>query len=169
MLAFSYRTTYELDITVTRCCNNYGPRQHDEKLIPTIFRTLHQGKKIPVYGDGKNMREWIFVSDHAKALLEILHIENATSLYNIWGEKRYENIELIRKIIKHLVNVNERYDRGYLITNYIEFVADRPGHDLCYKMESIYNNIDSLKTQINFDDGIIKTLLYYKSKYEKKD
>jgi dTDP-glucose 4,6-dehydratase len=169
MLAFSYRTTYELDITVTRCCNNYGPRQHDEKLIPTIFRTLHKGKKIPVYGDGKNMREWIFVSDHAKALLEILHIENARSLYNIWGEKRYENIELIRKIIKHLVNVNERYDRGYLITNYIEFVADRPGHDLCYKMESIYNNIDSLKTQINFDDGIIKTLLYYKSKYEKKD
>lgn len=169
MLAFSYRTTYDLDITVTRCCNNYGPRQHDEKLIPTIFRTLHYDKKVPVYGDGKNLREWIYVSDHAKALLEILHIENSKSLYNIWGAERFQNIDLIKKIIKHLINVNERYDRGYLIDNYIEYVADRPGHDLCYKMSSYYNNIKSLKNQINFDDGIIKTLIYYKSKYEKKD
>jgi len=169
MLAFSYRSTFGLDITVTRCCNNYGPRQHNEKLIPTIFRTLHQGKKVPVYGDGTNMREWIYVSDHAKAILEILYIEDSKSLYNIWGAERFQNIDLIRKIIKHLINVDERYDRGYLISNYIEYVTDRPGHDLCYKMESIYNNIETLKNQINFDDGIIKTLSYYKSKYEKKD
>jgi dTDP-glucose 4,6-dehydratase len=119
MLAFSYRSTFGLDITVTRCCNNYGPRQHNEKLIPTIFRTLHQGKKVPVYGDGTNMREWIYVSDHAKAILEILYIEDSKSLYNIWGAERFQNIDLIRKIIKHLINVDERYDRGYLISNYI--------------------------------------------------
>jgi dTDP-glucose 4,6-dehydratase len=169
VLAFSYRTTYGLDITVTRCCNNYGPRQHNEKLIPTIFRTLHQGKKVPVYGDGTNLREWIYVSDHAKALIEILYIEDAKSVYNIWGKERFKNIDLIRKIIKHLVNINERYDRGYLISNYIDYVADRPGHDLCYKMGSIYNKIETLKNQIDFDDGIIKTLEYYRLKYEKKD
>jgi dTDP-glucose 4,6-dehydratase len=169
VLALSYRNTYNLDITVTRCCNNYGPRQHDEKLIPTIFRTLHRGKKVPIYGDGSNIREWIYVTDHAKALIEALYIENSRPVYNIWGEERYQNIDLVRKIVKRLVNINERYDRGTLMSNYVEFVSDRPGHDLCYKMSSIFDDITTLKEQNNFNDGILKTLLYYKSKYEKEN
>jgi len=169
VLALSYRNTYNLDITVTRCCNNYGPRQHDEKLIPTIFRTLHRGKKVPIYRDGSNIREWIYVTDHAKALIEALYIENSKTVYNIWGAERYQNIDLVRKIVKRLVNINERYDRGTLMSNYVEFVADRPGHDLCYKMSSIYDDITTLKEQNNFNDGILKTLLYYKSKYEKEN
>ena len=169
VLALSYKNTYNLNITVTRCCNNYGPRQHSEKLIPTIFRTLHTGKSVPVYGDGSNIREWIYVVDHAKALIEILYKKDAKSVYNIYGEKRYQNIDLIRKIVKQLITISEHYDRGTLLSNYVEYVSDRPGHDLCYKMSSIYDDIKSLKEQNNFKDGIIKTLLYYKSKYEEKN
>lgn len=169
VLALSYKNTYNLNITVTRCCNNYGPRQHCEKLIPTIFRTLHTGKSVPVYGDGSNIREWIYVVDHAKALLEILYKKDAKPIYNIYGAKRYQNIDLIRKIIKQLISINEHYDRGSLLSNYVEFVSDRPGHDLCYKMSSIYNDVKSLENQNNFNDGIIETLLYYRSKYAKKN
>lgn len=169
VLALSYKNTYGLDITITRCCNNYGPRQHSEKLIPTIFKTLHCGKLVPVYGDGSNIREWIYVTDHAKALIEILYKQNAESVYNIYGDKRYQNIELIHEIIKQLILISKHYDRGGILSNYVKFVSDRPGHDLCYKMTSIYDNVESLKTQTNFSVGIIKTLLYYKSKYAKKD
>jgi dTDP-glucose 4,6-dehydratase len=169
VLALSYKNTYNLDITVTRCCNNYGPHQHEEKLIPTIFRSLHQGRKVPVYGDGKNIREWIYVSDHAKALIEILKKKESKPVHNIYGVNRYTNIDLIREIIKCLINLNERYDRGSILSDYIQFVADRPGHDLCYKMSSIYDDVESLKKQNSFDDGIFKTLLYYKLKYEKKN
>jgi dTDP-glucose 4,6-dehydratase len=167
MLAYSYRNTYGLDITVTRCCNNYGPRQHDEKLIPTIFRTLLKGEKIPVYGDGTNLREWIYVADHARALIEILYTKNSNCLYNIWGIKRFQNIDLIRNIIERLTNIDKRYDRGFSIENYVDFVKDRLGHDLCYKMESVFR-VEALRNQISFDDGIIKTLTYYKNKYEKE-
>jgi dTDP-glucose 4,6-dehydratase len=169
VLALSYRNTYKSDITVTRCCNNYGPRQHSEKLIPTIFRTLHTGKSVPVYGDGSNIREWIYVVDHAKALLEILYKKDAKSIYNIYGAKRYQNIDLIRKIVKQLISISEHYDRGSLLSNYVEFVADRPGHDLCYKMSSIYDDLNTLKHQKKFNSGLIETLLYYKEKHEKKD
>jgi dTDP-glucose 4,6-dehydratase len=169
VLALSYRNTYKSDITVTRCCNNYGPRQHSEKLIPTVLRTLHDGKKVPVYGNGENIREWIYVTDHAKALLEILHKENCNPVYNIYGKHRVQNIKLINDIIVELINIDKKYSRGYEIEDYVEFVADRPGHDLCYKMSSIYDDLDTLKHQKKFNSGLIETLLYYKEKHEKKD
>jgi dTDP-glucose 4,6-dehydratase len=169
VLALSYRNTYKANITVTRCCNNYGPRQHSEKLIPTVIQTLHGGKKIPVYGNGENIREWIYVTDHAKALIEILHKENSNSVYNIYGYRRIQNIKLINEIIVELINRDKKYSRGYEIEDYVEFVADRPGHDLCYKMSSIYDDIAALKQQENFNAGLAKTISYYKSKYEKKD
>lgn len=169
VLALSYRNTYNTNITVTRCCNNYGPRQHGEKLIPTIMRTLSQGKKIPVYGEGKNMREWIYVTDHAKALIEVLYMVDSKPIYNIWGVARLQNIKLINEIVVELINIDKKYSRGYEIEDYVEFVTDRPGHDLCYKMFSIYNDIKVLRAQNNFKDGIIKTLLYYKCKYEEKN
>ena len=169
VLALSYRNTYKADITVTRCCNNYGPRQHSEKLIPTVLHTLHKGKKVPVYGNGENIREWIYVTDHAKALIEILHKENSNPIYNIYGKHRVQNIKLINDIIVELINIDKKYSRGYEIEDYVEFVADRPGHDLCYKMSSIYDDLNTLKHQKKFNSGLIETLLYYKEKHEKKD
>lgn len=168
VLALSYRNTYNTDITVTRCCNNYGPRQHDEKLIPTVLRTLLSGKKVPVYGNGENMREWIFVIDHAKALIEVLYMSNSKPIYNIYGKRREQNLKLITSIIEE-INIDSKHSKGYEIEDYVEFVADRPGHDLCYKMSSIYNDIDALRHQENFNTGLAKTISYYKLKYEKKD
>ena len=164
VLALSYKNTYGLDITVTRCCNNYGPRQHDEKLIPTVICSLVTGKKIPVYGNGQNIREWIYAKDHAKAIIEALFV-GTKSVYNIYGTERYDNIGLINKIIETLIQHDTKYDRGSAIDNYIEYVADRPGHDLCYKMSSIYDDIYSLKNQIDFNKGIKETIVHYVDKY----
>jgi dTDP-glucose 4,6-dehydratase len=164
VLALSYKNTYGLDITVTRCCNNYGPKQHDEKLIPTVIRSLVTGKKIPVYGNGQNIREWIYAKDHAKAIIEALYI-GTKSVYNIYGTERYDNIGLINKIIETLIKHDTKYDRGSAIDSYIEYVADRPGHDLCYKMASIYDDIYSLKNQIDFNKGIKETIVHYVDKY----
>lgn len=165
VLALSYKNTYNMDITVTRCCNNYGSRQHDEKLIPTVIRTLLYGKKVPVYGNGENIREWIYVTDHAKALIEILHKSAPELIYNIYGNSRSQNLHLIKIIVKELKKIDSKYDRGEEIESYIEFVTDRPGHDLCYKMSSNYDSINILKKQENFDSSLVKTILYYKSKY----
>lgn len=166
MLALSYRNTYNTNITVTRCCNNYGPRQHNEKLIPTIFRTLCKGDKVPVYGNGDNIREWIYVEDHAKALVEALFIEEPKPVYNIYGSKRYKNIEIISLIVDRLKEIDPKYSRQGDLTAYIEYVKDRPGHDLCYKIDSIYRDLKSLTTQKSFLSGIDETLEYYKFKYE---
>lgn len=160
MLAFSYRNTYNLDITVTRCCNNYGPRQHNEKLIPTIINSIISDRKIPVYGDGTNIREWIYVEDHAKAILEALHKPNARELYNIYGTQTMSNIDLIRIIVDQLVDLYPQYKRDNF-SDYIKFVEDRKGHDFKYAMSSIYDDLISLKHQNNFFDGIKSTLLYY--------
>lgn len=162
MLAFSYRNTYNLDITVTRCCNNYGPRQHSEKLIPTIIRSIVEGKQVPVYGDGQNIREWIYVTDHAHALIEILHKQSARRLYNIYGITTISNLVIIDTIIDALIELYPQYKRDSK-ESYIKFVKDRDGHDFKYAMSSIYDEVDSLKHQNNFNEGIITTLLYYMS------
>jgi dTDP-glucose 4,6-dehydratase len=169
VLALSYKTTYNMNVTVTRCCNNYGPRQHCEKLIPTVLRTLLNGKKVPVYGNGKNIREWIYVADHAKALIEILHKSESKPVYNIYGRHREQNIRLVNEIVVELIKIDNKYSKGYEIEDYVEFVADRPGHDLCYKMSSKYADITSLENQEKFNAGLLKTILYYKAKYEKED
>ena len=166
LLSLSYRNTYKLNIVVTRCCNNYGPRQHSEKLIPTILEKLTRGKKIPIYGNGKNIREWIYVGDHARALVEICHKKNNVPVYNIYGKLRYENLELVEAILREInkLDITPLYDLD--LKEFVEFVDDRPGHDLCYKMSSIYGDVDSLKNQTNFADGILNTLDYYLAKYK---
>ncbi len=167
VLALSYRTTYDLDITVTRCCNNYGPRQHDEKLIPTIIKSLINGKKIPVYGKGDNVREWIYVGDHAKALVELCFSDYSQQIYNIYGVTRQVNISLINHIVTMLIDMDSKYIREG--NSYIEFVKDRPGHDKCYKMSTLYTDIKTLTKQMTFSSGLLKTLLYYKERYEKEN
>lgn len=169
VLSLSYKNTYNMNITVTRCCNNYGPRQHGEKLIPTVIKMLVNGQRVPVYGDGLNIREWIYVSDHAKALVEICNKNDPESVYNIYGSQRKQNIELIQEIIEVLKVIDSKYDRGGEISDYVEFVTDRPGHDLCYKMQTKYDDVMALKDQEKFSDGLTSTILYYKQKYEKEN
>lgn len=160
MLAFSYRNTYNLNITVTRCCNNYGPRQHSEKLIPTVINSIENNKKIPVYGNGLNIREWIYVVDHAEAIVEILHDHNR-KLYNIYGVKTVTNIDIITSIIEIYSKINSEH-KQLSIEDYIEYVEDRKGHDFKYAMSTIYSNeVKSLLSQNNFTDGLLATLLYY--------
>ena len=154
----SYITTYGLNASITRCCNNYGPRQHNEKLIPTVIRSLSQGQYIPVYGKGDNIREWIHARDHAKAIIEVLHKEDAAELYNIPGCAEFTNLELIDQIIETVVAKAPRYRRQ----EYIKFVDDRAGHDFKYAI-STKHNLDAVADQQKFD--LSETVDCYLYKY----
>jgi dTDP-glucose 4,6-dehydratase len=164
-IALSYRNTYKLCITVTRCCNNYGPRQHNEKLIPTIIKSVVSGKKVPIYGNGSNIREWIYVTDHAKAIIEILHCHNYNPVYNIFGKERLTNLEITKQIISELVNLAPEYNTHDNLDDYITFVEDRKGHDFRYAMDTNYTDVMALDYQNSFHDGILSTLEYYLHKY----
>ena len=149
LIALSYSTTYNTNVSITRCCNNYGPRQHTEKLIPTVITSLKKGKKIPVYGDGKNVREWIHVIDHAKAIIEVLFNGEQGEVYNIPGSCELSNLELIERIVKAAKGSNTN------VQDYIEYVQDRAGHDFRYslttkhKLSAVANQRD-----FNLDDTI---------------
>jgi dTDP-glucose 4,6-dehydratase len=153
LIAKAYHETYGMDIITTRCCNNYGPYQHGEKFIPTILRSLNNGDKIPVYGNGFNIREWIYVEDHNKSVLEIAEIGISGEVYNIGSGIERDNIQLITNIIDVI------YGRGDKFLDYVTFVEDRKGHDFRYA-------IKSLKYSREFDitpymDGLRKTIKYY--------
>ena len=160
LLVQSYVTTYGLNASITRCCNNYGPRQHNEKLIPTVIRSLAQGQYIPVYGKGDNIREWIHARDHAKAIIEVLHKEDAAELYNIPGSAEFTNLELIDQIIETVVDKEPRYRRQ----EYIKFVEDRAGHDFKYAI-STKHNLDAVANQQKFN--LSETVDCYLAKYLK--
>lgn len=157
MIALSYRSTYGLDITVTRCCNNYGPRQDKEKLIPTVINSIVSGEKIPVYGNGENIREWIYVVDHARAIIYTLHHLSAVKVYNIWGVEEMSNLTIIQRIIEVIETLYPQYTRKD--GKYVKFVKDRQGHDFRYAMSSLYDDIETLNTQITFKQGIEYTII----------
>lgn len=122
----AYRNTHQLQVTITRCANNFGPKQSAEKLIPTIIRSVLANKPIPVYGDGSNIREWIYVDNHASSILKIVEKDNPEhKIYNIGGES-HTNINLVKSILG-LMGKNE---------DSIQFVRDRPGHDFRYSVDS---------------------------------
>ena len=125
----SYNVTYDTDCIITRCTNNYGPLQFPEKFIPKIILLASQQKKIPVYGNGKNMRDWIFVEDHCEAILKILDKGKSQQSYNISAHNNISNIEIVKKILTMMNCSNDL----------IEFVDDRPGHDLRYGLNSFKN------------------------------
>jgi len=157
LIALSFKETYNMDIVVTRCCNNYGERQFDEKFIPTIVRSIVRGVKIPVYGTGENVREWIYVKDHAKALIELaLDTHTPESIYNIPGKKLLSNLELI----KHIVSIIEKKYVQYKKDNYVTHVEDRLAHDFCYMLESKYK-LNALKNQEEFNDALERTVDYF--------
>ena len=153
-LVNSYVLTYDCDCIITRCTNNYGPRQFPEKLIPKTILLAKHNKKIPVYGDGKNIRDWLFVDDHCDAILQALLNGKTGESYNISAGNEVDNLTIVNKILSIMDKPSDL----------IEFVEDRPGHDLRYSLDSskIRNELGwSPKTK--FEDSIVKTTSWYLS------
>ena len=148
----SYNTTFDTDCIITRCTNNYGPMQFPEKLIPKTIILASQRKKIPVYGNGKNIRDWLFVVDHCKAILNILEKGKSKQSYNISADNYVNNITIVEKILSKMD----------LSSELIEFVDDRPGHDLRYGLDSskIRNELN-WSHSVDFDSGLEKTIDWY--------
>jgi dTDP-glucose 4,6-dehydratase len=158
LVALSYHHTYGLDVLVTRCCNNYGPHQHTEKFIPTIINCLNRGKTIPVYCNGLNVREWIYVDDHNKSILEITQEGKSGGIYNIGSGVEMNNLEMISHILS-IFGLNDD------IPNYINFVNHRKGHDFRYSL--ISNNYNRSFKLMSFKEGIKKTVDFYRANHIK--
>jgi len=152
LLANSYYTTYGSDVIITRCTNNYGPRQFAEKLIPKTIILASKDMKIPIYGKGTNIRDWIYVDDHCNAVLMTLLNGKAGESYNISANNEIDNLTVVRKILE-IMNKSE---------DLIDFVEDRPGHDFRYSMDSKKIS-DELgwRVKSNFDYGLRKTIQWY--------
>lgn len=154
LMANAYWRTYKTPVIVTHSCNFYGAYQYPEKLIPLFVTNLLENKKIPVYGEGNQFREWIFTEDHCRAIDAILHKGEAGEVYNIGTRNRKANIEITKFILNYLGKDE----------SYIEHVADRPGHDFGYAV-----NPDKLigklgwKPETNFEDGLAETIEWYKN------
>lgn len=148
----AYHNTYDLPTIITNCSNNYGPNQHPEKFIPTIIRSILNDQKVPIYGDGKQIRDWLYVKDHCSALYTVFEKGKIGEKYNIGGECEVENIELVKKIIG-LMGKDE---------SVIEYVKDRPGHDRRYATDiSKIKNELGWHPSFSIDKGLEKTVEWY--------
>ena len=161
LLVQAYYRTYKLPVTISRCSNNYGPYHFPEKLIPLMIANALNDKKLPVYGKGENVRDWLYVEDHCSAIDLIIRKGKIGEVYNIGGHNERTNLEVVKTIIKEL-------DKS---EDLIEFVTDRPGHDRRYAIDptKIHNELGWLPAT-KFDDGIKKTIDWYlthKSWWEK--
>ena len=155
-LVYSYYHTYKLPIIITNCSNNYGPKQHPEKLIPKIIYNIINDIDIPIYGDGKNSREWIYVKDHCYALLDVLKKGKIGEFYNIGSNENINNIDICKKIFKVFKKFNLKS------RSKIKFINDRPGHDRRYALNS--NKIIKelkWKRKIKIDEGLNQTVKWY--------
>jgi dTDP-glucose 4,6-dehydratase len=151
LLAQSFQTTHDLPVVITRTCNNFGPRQHPEKLIPKFIQNAADGKTLPVYGDGSNVREWIYIEDNCRALDVVLREGTVGQVYNIGSSIEKTNLEVTKAILK-AVGASE---------DLIEFVEDRAGHDQRYALET--EKIESLgwEPRYTFEAGLDQTVDYY--------
>jgi dTDP-glucose 4,6-dehydratase len=162
MIVRSYKETYGLNTVITNCSNNYGPKQHDEKLIPTIIRNALQGNPIPIYGDGKNVRDWLYVLDHCKGIDLVYHEGKAGETYNIGGRNERTNLQIVNTICEIL---DKKVPKEKSYKELITFVEDRAGHDRRYAIDaSKIENELGLKADENFDSGIVKTVEWYLKK-----
>jgi dTDP-glucose 4,6-dehydratase len=154
-LCNSFENTYGLDVVITRTCNNYGPYQQFEKFIPTVIKALIEGRKIPVYGDGSQVREWIHVSDNCRAIAAVLENGKSGSIYNIGTARHIRNLDLARMILAELG----------LDESHLEFVPDRPGHDQRYSIssEKIMSELH-WSPQVTFEEGIRETIAWYQER-----
>lgn len=155
LLVLSYYRTFGLPVTISRSTNNYGPYQFEEKLIPKIITNVVSNREVPIYGTGKNVRDWIYVEDHCDAIDAVIHRGKVGEIYNVSGNNEIDNITLARMIIKKL-NKSE---------DLIEYIEDRPGHDMRYSLDSekIYKEL-GIKAKTDFPEGINKTIEWYLNK-----
>ena len=157
MLVRAYFHTFKIKATISNCSNNYGPNQHNEKFIPVVINSILNNKKIPVYGTGKNIRDWIYVIDHCEAIFEILSNGKLGETYNVGGDCEKSNLEIIN-CISELLQVNP--------IDYVEFVEDRKGHDFRYAIDNTKINTElNWYPKTKFREGLKETIDFYKSKY----
>lgn len=152
LLLKSYFVTYEIDVIITRCTNNFGPRQFPEKLIPKVIMLAEKNKDIPVYGSGKQIRDWIYVSDHCNAVLKVFENGKTGESYNIAGHNEYDNNTIVHRILKIMKKP----------VTLIKHVKDRPGHDFRYSLDS--SKIErklKWKTEYDLDSGLENTIKWY--------
>jgi len=160
----SYFHTYGLNVVTTNCSNNYGPKQHTEKLIPTIIRRAVLGESIPIYGDGKNVRDWLYVLDHCKGIDVVFKKGKPGETYNIGGKNERNNLYIANKICATLDAIHPK-EKSY--KEQINFVEDRPGHDFRYAIDATKLEKElGWRADENFESGILKTIEWYLSKYK---
>ncbi len=161
-LASAYQHTYGLPVIITNCSNNYGPYQFPEKLIPLIINNALLGKDLPVYGDGKNIRDWLYVGDHCQAILTALQKGQVGRTYNIGGNSEKQNIEVVRLICDLLDEMAAPLDSGQSRQELIRFVTDRPGHDRRYAIDaSRIRDELGWEPAMTFEEGIRTTVQWY--------
>ena len=180
LIVMAYRDTYKMPVTITRCSNNYGPYHFPEKLIPLIIKNILEGKRLPVYGDGSNVRDWLYVEDHCKAIDLVVTQGKDGEIYNVGGHNEKQNIEIVkltiatvhrlmseypeyRKILKKKeLNADGEIDIDWINDSLISFVKDRLGHDQRYAIDpsKIMHDL-GWQPETKFEDGIVKTIEWY--------
>ncbi len=180
MVVQAYRDTYKMPVTITRCSNNYGPYHFPEKLIPLIIKNILAGKQLPVYGDGSNVRDWLYVEDHCKAIDMVVNKGREGEVYNVGGHNEKTNLEIVkltistirkmmednpayRKVLKkQVVGADGQIDISWINDDLITFVKDRLGHDQRYAIDptKIKNEL-GWYPETRFEDGIVKTIEWY--------
>jgi dTDP-glucose 4,6-dehydratase len=153
-LAYSYWASYRMPIVITRASNNYGPYQYPEKLIPLFVTNAIDGEPLPLYGDGKNVRDWLYVRDHAAAIAFLLDKGVAGETYNIGGGNEAENIEITRQVLRELSRPE----------SLIRFVDDRPGHDRRYSLDTRKLAALGFRPQVPFERGLAETVAWYRER-----
>jgi dTDP-glucose 4,6-dehydratase len=157
LLARSYQRTHGMDVVITRCSNNYGTHHFPEKLIPLFITNLIEGKKVPVYGSGLNVRDWLHVDDHCRGIHLVLTQGRSGEIYNIGGGRELNNLEITDLILKAMGEGKES----------IEFVEDRKGHDIRYSVDWTKINRElGYKPQVTFEDGLSETIRWYRENEE---
>jgi len=171
LIVKAYVETYKFPATITRCSNNYGPYHFPEKLIPLIIKNILEGKKLPVYGDGKNVRDWLYVEDHCKAIDQVVRFGRIGEVYNVGGHNEKQNIEIVKltiDTIRHLMETQPAYrkalktDLSNISYDLITYVTDRLGHDQRYAIDPT-----KMKDELNwapetsFESGIVRTIRWY--------
>jgi dTDP-glucose 4,6-dehydratase len=180
LIVKAYEETYKMPVNITRCSNNYGPYHFPEKLIPLIIKNILEGKKIPVYGDGTNVRDWLYVEDHCKAIDKVLHHGHVGEIYNVGGHNEKQNIEIVRltiSTVRRLAEENPEYRKAlkkqepaadgsisvdWIDESLITYVRDRLGHDKRYAIDPAKITKELGWTpETKFEDGIVKTIRWY--------
>ena len=180
MIVMAYRDTYKMPVTITRCSNNYGPYHFPEKLIPLIIKNILEGKSLPVYGDGTNVRDWLYVEDHCKAIDAVIHHGRVGEVYNVGGHNEKQNIEIVKLTIRTIhqlmteqpeyrqvlkkkeIGADGQISIDWINDSLITFVKDRLGHDQRYAIDptKITNEL-GWTPETCFEVGIVKTIRWY--------